>query len=237
LVLCGIAILPAGCGDHATPVYEHKVDAYEDGTNVDAWVGVQDTGAADTYFGVDTTVADTNIAHDVATDTGPVVPTTVRVEILSAVIGPGKSDGTQWDGNGAVDAGLVAWLADAAGLPATKIIEKVAEALFQAMSKPDPIGFAEIDRGHGWAERQDFLKTQDSFQPNFEPSPVFSNVVLASTSIKVTLLDSDLAYDDDIGVVVLPAFLLEQVWLVGDAWVNTAGQTNGQLLLLRVVVR
>jgi hypothetical protein len=175
---------------------------------------------------------------------GQCYPDAVSVRVVDAVIGPGKSDGTQWDGWGNLPTGMASDLATVVGAGIkTKIVEWVLNAAVQALEKPDPYGWAEIDIGTGY-ELDVWLadwknNTEDTFTPIWpDGGGGWDNVPFSEpTRIRVTLIDEDLTSDDDIGVAVLNFDDLLEAWADGSKYyVITGDQTNNQLLMVGVEV-
>jgi hypothetical protein len=174
------------------------------------------------------------------------IPDTVNVELLGALIGPGKLDNTQWDGAGTVPPEVLEAIATAAGLPGTgAILGVIQSAAYQALSKPDPLGSAELNEGGGFDSLFTIALTsvasneEDTFAPSWpQPYPGWKDVPFGNgTQVRVTVLDEDLASNDNIGVATINFDDLKEAWDAQDShWVRVDDQTNGQLLALQVQV-
>jgi len=171
------------------------------------------------------------------------VPPFLTIEIVSALVGPSKIDGTQWDGTGEVPSDLVLGLAAAlgAGVFAPVFSFMVTEAA-QVAGKPDPFGYTEINAVGEWDFRQDLAtidtNTEDTFAPNW-PMPVgWSNVPYSENiRIRLVLKDEDLVNDDDMGVAEINAADVAAAWAAKKIYqVRVAEQTANQILYVGISV-
>lgn len=129
-------------------------------------------------------------------------PTYVHVTLVSALIGPSKNNGCQWDGLtcgaggtrnviSAVDAAL------ATSNPYVAVGAILGGPLADAIEKPDPMGTAEMYTG-GRFEKRVLVKSQDNFTPGWGAR--WLNVRFeTATRLSVRIRDADLYFDDDIG--------------------------------------
>jgi len=175
------------------------------------------------------------------------LPTTVSVEVLGAYIGPGKIDNTTWDGTGTVPPEVLALVADALGYPGVdKIADVVQQAAYQALSKPDPFGTANLDRDGSGFDAADDVKlattannTEDTFKPTWPmPYPGWKDLPFdGGLQVRVTLYDEDLSLNDDIGTATINYPELLAAWESGKSyWVRVEDQTQGQLLAVEIQV-
>jgi hypothetical protein len=180
-----------------------------------------------------------------APDTAPKPPTYVNIEILSVLLGPSKSDGTSWDASGTVPSSVTDGLAAVLRLPGTgEILNFMASAAVQALSKPDPIGTAQIDVSTGFDAKldrelaNDTNNTEDTFEPTWPGNPGWSSVMFSTDlKVRVKIKDADLVEDDDVGVATLVGSDIYQAWLDGRTyWVRVDEQTNRQLLAVAIQV-
>jgi hypothetical protein len=196
-----------------------------------------DAGVAlDVGIPADTTViSDTGAA--VPADSGPSLPPYVNIDIISALLGPSKSDGTSWDVSSTVPASVTDALAVALEAPGTgPILNFMATATVQALSKPDPIGTAQLDEGTGFdptlnielANEED--NTEDTFEPTWPGPPGWRSVKLsADLKVRLTIEDEDLVYNDDVGVATVTYTEIVAAWVDGRTyWVRVDKQTNKQ---------
>jgi hypothetical protein len=176
-------------------------------------------------------------------DTGPTVPGYVNIEIISALLGPSKSDGTPWDGTGTVPASVTDGLAIALRVPGMgDILNFMASSTIQSLSKPDPLGTAQLDVGSGFGNAITLANannlTIDTFEPTWPGQPGWLSVKFSmALKVRLTLQDEDLLYNDDVGVATITGSDLYQAWLDGRTyWVRVEGQTQNQLLAVAVQV-
>jgi hypothetical protein len=177
----------------------------------------------------------------------PQLPATVSIEVLSALIGPGKVDGTTWDGTGTVPPDILEALADAFGYPGVdKIVDVVQQAAYQALSKPDPFGTANLNPdGSGFDAINDvelatrITNTEDTFTPIWPmPFPGWKDLAFDDAlQVRLTLYDEDLSLDDDMGVVTINYADLLEAWQAQDShWIRVEDQGDGQILAIQVQV-
>jgi hypothetical protein len=168
----------------------------------------------------------------------------VSVSIKSAIIAPGKTDGTNWDGLGDVDPDLAQSVAVAllGPSPAAAVLGAYAAPAVAALDKPDPYGDAQAI-AFGVIGKPVALATFDApisntFNPIWRLGWSYTNVPIDSdVRIGITLWDSDLVDDDPIDAVELnsqdlkDALAAQQVF---DVRVDDQGQH--QLLFVGVSV-
>jgi hypothetical protein len=137
----------------------------------------------------------------------PPLPAYVRIAVVDALVGPGKSDGSAWDGAGAVPLDAVADLSSAlsrldpraAFLEAGAVVGKVGTSVIEP---PDPQGTVDLFLGGQLLGRHTLgRKGQgDTFTPLWEGPPSWSRVPLSpAVHISGELVDSDLTYNDPMG--------------------------------------
>ena len=177
----------------------------------------------------------------------PELPATVSIEVLGALIGPGKIDHTTWDGTGTVPPEILMALADAFGYPGVdKIVDVVQQAAYQALSKPDPFGTANLNPdGTGFDAADDVTlatietNTDNTFTPIWPmPYPGWTDLPFdKGLQVRITLYDEDLEYNDDIGVVTVTYADLVEAWKAQDShWVRVEEQGGGQILAVQIQV-
>jgi hypothetical protein len=172
----------------------------------------------------------------------PPPPPVVTVEIISCGIAYGKADGTQWDGFGKTPTDLLAL----AGKADLQWPEFVASAYANTIEKPDPIGWADLDRGdgRGFLERaklsRDDEEQEDTLVPVWDPTPAWRHVVLSDrVSLRLELSDvDDFNADDVIGRVFLTrADLASGLTDEGHVHpVRVKTQDNGQIAFVGIRV-
>jgi hypothetical protein len=169
----------------------------------------------------------------------------VTVRFEGALVGPGKVDHTTWD-ESTSDIPQAAWdgltQALAAANPYAAVVTLMAGPLLAPVAKPDPYGTVSVD-GVGVASQiQDLVPMASAPQDSFvvvAPSPPGWTGVRLDKDIRfrVHLLDSDLVYDDEIGVATINTDDLKAALEERKIHhVNVAGQTNNQLLFVDVSV-
>ena len=173
-------------------------------------------------------------------------PPLVTIEVVQCLIGPGKSDGTEWDYDGEIPQTVTTGLATVLGQPGVgPIINFLASSAVTALSKPDPYGWAEIaTNGSGFDPANQIVladtttNMQDTFQPLWLNVRGWRSVLLSSsTMVRVTLLDEDLVNDDAIGIATIPASQLQAALAAGGTyWVRVDQMTQNQLLAIGVQV-
>ena len=161
--------------------------------------------------------------------------------LLGATIGPGKIDGTQWDGPGwYVPSSVWGGLSTALGVasPYVPVVAFIGSSAVQALQRPDVIGRATITGGgetidRGWTG---LSKIQDSFTPTWYVT--WSHIVLSpKTRLTVDLDDADLMFDDPIGVAQIGFKDLDAALKAGEGYpVNVSGQTDKQILFVKIAV-
>jgi hypothetical protein len=182
-----------------------------------------------------------------ASGSTPTLPSIVAIDMLGALIGPCKSDHTEWDSTGPVPSAIIDGLATAAGQPEVgPLLDFMQQSAINALSKPDPYGIAEMDPdGSGFDPKLTITlattadNTQDTFQPDWPPpTPGWRSVPFGpGLEVRVTLQDEDLVNPDDIGKATIKYEDLLAAWKAKDShWVRVDGQTNKQLLAVQVQV-
>jgi hypothetical protein len=175
------------------------------------------------------------------------MPKTISIELVGALIGPGKIDGTQWDLTDQVPPEILDALADAYGYPGMgKVLEVVQSAAYQALSKPDPFGVANLNPdGVGFDSKlnvnlaDEATNTEDTFTPLWPmPFPGWQRLqVEPGMEVRVTLYDEDLALNDDIGTATITYDDILEAWTAGDShWIRVEDQTNEQLIAVQIQV-
>lgn len=173
--------------------------------------------------------------NDVATTA--TLPESLRVEIISLQIGPGKSDGTNWDGIGNLTEDLFAFAARAAGLPFPDIIAKMATVAVSSLEKPDIRGTVEWESNGSIIDSISFAEEEDNFQPTLKPKADFQGFNPHTDRITISLTEVDLSEHDSAGEIYLSKQHFNEVLQNGGAhWVNVAEQTNNQILLVRIII-
>jgi len=163
------------------------------------------------------------------------------VQVTEAIIGPGKSGGTQWDGVGQVSPILLSSLDRA--LVGPDPVGDVLTALSRhsaSLGKPDPYGTVQLTAFGIVTDRVPLATVEDAIPDTFVPSwPYrwrYTNVPIDSdVRITVDLLDRDLMSDDAIGVAeIVPSDLVQALRSRGTFQVQVDGQTEGQLLFVGI---
>ena len=191
------------------------------------------------------TVASSDAGATTPADSGPTLPSYVNIDILSALLGPSKSDGTSWDESPTVPSSITDGLALALEAPGTgPILNFMASAAVQALSKPDPIGGGQLDQGTGFDPTlnielaNETNNTEDTFEPTWPGPPGWRSVRLSSAlKLRMTIRDEDLVYNDDVGVATVTYADVVAAWIDGRTyWVRVDSQTNNQLLAVAIQV-
>jgi len=139
----------------------------------------------------------------------PVLPKSVNVTLIDAVIRPWASDGKTWDGTDAIPEGTVTAVSEAFGVaaPYAAVAEVLAGLANDAYAPPDPKGDAAVVFNGLYDPKYDqaLAVQMDTFQPSWNTMHIiWPNVPLDGTArLQVNLTDQDLANDDMIGTVEL----------------------------------
>jgi len=164
----------------------------------------------------------------------------VRVSIVNALIGPGKVDGTMWDGPGQrVDQETISSLSSAlVGTSPYAAAAAVMAGLAQtALDKPDPKGYATLEASQG-SQTVDMPRDfRDTFTPLWR-SAVFDRVDLSGQPrVRVVLLDADALEDDAIATVEITSQDLQAALRAGTVYqVPVSEQSMKQLLFVGISV-
>jgi hypothetical protein len=168
----------------------------------------------------------------------------LRIEIVSAHIGPGTADGIQWDSWDPVPSGVSSEL-DKLFQPSaedwkTRLTKFVAKMVQAAISPPDPRGAAWIDRGDGqaWVEERTLLNDKQTFTPTWMQPAIWRSVTLNErTLIGFRLEDADFSDHDPMKPFTLNACDLQAA--VGEAGhvteISVGKQTSGEVLSVGVI--
>lgn len=136
-----------------------------------------------------------------------VAPSMVTLSLIDALISPTMDDGSPWDGMGTVDPNSVRAVTKALGLanPYAAAFAVVGSIANDLTAKPDAFGTTELfdQESNLWSYRQDLLKVQDSYHPQWSAVEWSHVPVTAEMRIRIELSDSDISFDDPIGVIEL----------------------------------
>jgi hypothetical protein len=137
-------------------------------------------------------------------------------------------------------------LAAALALPGTgPIINFLATDAVQALSKPDPFGFADLAANGGGFNPSNQIQLatietnmEDTFQPLWLNTRGWRSVPLsASTMVRVTLLDEDVVDDDGIGIATISGAQIQAAMNAGGTyWIRVEEMTANQLLAIAIQV-
>jgi hypothetical protein len=183
------------------------------------------------------------------------MPETVSIYIRGAQIGPGKKDGTAWDGTGKLSeaqtkviGGIVAKsLAIAAGAnPVGASIlaaSMLSGPLLTAGAKPDVFGWFQFAQDGAYSKEVYWLNRANSPRREFSVLWIKQDIGVQNVRwneklrIRVVLKDADLINNDDIGSVVLNANHFREVYrLKKSVPIFVADQSDGQLLTVTIEV-
>jgi hypothetical protein len=168
----------------------------------------------------------------------------VTVQIKDAIIAPGMSDHSDWDGIGTVDPSVVQAVAQAllASDPAAAVVAALTNPVLDNVDKPDPYGSAQLTV-YGVTYAPDALATMDqalpnTFQPIWPSTWLYKNIPIDSdVRIGVDLWDLDLVEDDTIGSAEINSTDLKAALTAQKKYeVRVDDQTNGQLLFIGISV-
>lgn len=168
----------------------------------------------------------------------PPPPGFARVSLTGMLIGPGKVDGTQWDGpGGTVDTDDWAMIASALSRsnPYAAAASVMAGPAMQALEKPDVGGSATLVTSSGDGDEFGLAKNQDSFAPNWT-GVTWDHVPLdGSARIRVVAIDRDLADDDPMGIFEISASDINQAIQVGRIHPVPVHQQTGKQILFALI--
>jgi hypothetical protein len=168
----------------------------------------------------------------------------VSVQILDAIIAPGKADGTVWDGVGNVDPAVLQAVATAlVGVnPVAGVLAALGNPALDAIDKPDAFGTCQLTV-LGVTYAPDDLATDagaimNNYTPIWPSVRSYKNIpVDTDVRMNVSLFDSDLVYNDPIGVATInSADLLAALASQKKYEVRVDDQTAGQLLFIGISV-
>jgi hypothetical protein len=168
-------------------------------------------------------------------------PALVRIELHDAIIGPSKANGMPWDGTGGrIAAELAQGVAAAMSVsnPYTAAAAALANLTAKGIEPPDVAGWADIDRGAGWADRVTLLMNfRDSFNPSWG-SAAWDRVPWNHyVRLRIFLVDQDAMFDDPIGTIELGWRPLSEALASGKNYpVRVDDQTHGQVLFVGISV-
>jgi len=169
-------------------------------------------------------------------------PELVTVSLVSAVIGPGKSDGAQWDGFDLLEAGVDALLAAALDSddPYGAVLDMLTDPIFGRLEQPDTFGSTLLlvnGRVDPALELQ-FDVVSDTFTPTWDGGNTWYGVDLSiPASLRVDFWDEDFFEHDFIGVADIDHDDLLAARAAGGVHaVSVATQTRNQLLFVGIVV-
>jgi hypothetical protein len=173
--------------------------------------------------------------------------TYVKIQIESALIGPGKADGTNWDGPGRIDpktvqgvGGIMSQVATGvfAGGPAGALVAVtpfVAGPTMSLTAKPDTFGTVDANWRGGTASVK-LPKQQDTITPTWAV-PLEHIKLTEELKLRITLKDKDLVNDDDMGVAILDYRDVVAALENGKVYpVAVGSQTQNQVLFISITV-
>ncbi len=171
------------------------------------------------------------------------VPDTIDISLVSALIGPGKSDKTQWDGFGDVPDSVTTGLAAALGAgPYAPVLGFMTSAAIASVSKPDPFGYAQVNYQGTWELDTDLANendnTEDTFTPQWPENPGWQNVPYSKNlRVRIVLQDEDISNHDDMGKLEINAAHIEAAWAAQKVHqIRVADQTYNQVLYFGISV-
>jgi hypothetical protein len=211
-------------------------------SGADAGIGSGGKGGADAGTPpVDASVPDGNVSPP---SDGGYTGRLVTVQIKDAIIAPGMSDGSDWDGIGNVDPSVLRGVASALleSDPAAAVAVALTNPALDNVDKPDPYGSAQ-PTVYGVTYAPDALATRDqalpdTFQPIWPSTWLYKNIPIdTDVRIAVDLWDKDLVEDDTIGSAEIDSTDLKAALAAQKKYeVRVDDQTSGQLLFIGISV-
>ena len=161
----------------------------------------------------------------------------LNIDILGALLGPGKVDRSEWDGVGNVPDEIWLTVAILVEMPVQDVLDWLSTSTVQTLSKPDPYGTVEIDLGGGWEQPVELAARTNTFQPLFDDASYVGLDAAAEMRLKVELWDEDVFLDDPVGAVIISRAQIDAARDAGGSyWVNVASQSNGQIVYVQIAV-
>lgn len=177
-------------------------------------------------------------------------PIKVNIEILSALIGPTKVNGTSWDTEAKIDRASVALISEmvlpGSGFTASNVASAVSKVAISGSAAPDVVGYI-YQKGTTTKQLVKYAgnpialstfrnKSQDNYTPRFYAGysgwPIFHD-----TRFQIQLWDADILNHDHIAVVELNySNILEAIEKGEPTWINVAEQSMNQLLYILISV-
>jgi hypothetical protein len=165
-------------------------------------------------------------------------PEVARVSFLSAVIGPGRVGGAQWDHVGVVPDDVWKEVAKAmrAEDPYAAITGYLAEGGFAGLGKPDIKGRVTLLQPTG-DKSMDLPQVDDSFTPRWSGIEFRKVPLEKRTRLRIEFIDVNATRDPTIGIAELDGAALMKIDAAGKvvAW-PFADQTGNQVLFIMVSV-
>lgn len=183
-------------------------------------------------------------------------PTYLTIRFVGALIGPGKNNGSNWDGPGTVDPAAVevvaALITGGSSLGAGGFVGQSGSAALnfaaQGTSAPDVIGYTAVVgstkpdlarvAGTPLALGTVNAYVADSYTPTFPYQVEYRNwPVFPDTRLEIQLWDMDMSESDPIGVIQINAEHLAAALAKKAIYeVPVADQTSGQVLAIKLSV-
>ena len=172
----------------------------------------------------------------------------MSVQIVDAIIAPGKADGTAWDGTVTIPNSVLNALgtALAGGDPVGGSLAVLAgpdlNNAISSLDKPDAYGWAQATTfgvsGDEYWLAQPSEAVQDNYMPTWPETWRYVNIPIDSdVRILVTLTDSDLVNDDPIGAAEINSTHLMSALAAQTKYeVRVDDQTDGQILFIGISV-
>lgn len=169
----------------------------------------------------------------------PPPPTFASVSLVGVTIGPGKSDGSQWDGFFSMPAGLALEVARNMEAPNDYMVTlDLLNRASQGLAKPDIYGETQLLVGGTVASSLVLpLGAEDSFSPTWTHIGWQHVPLDEDVRLRVSLMDEDMTSDDPVGVFELSTADLRAAMNAGTVLqVDVAAQTQQQVLFCAIAV-
>jgi len=169
----------------------------------------------------------------------PPPPTFASVSLVGVTIGPGKSDGSQWDGFFSMPAGLALEVARDMDAPNDYVVTlDLLNRVSQGLAKPDIYGETQLLVGGTLASSLVLpLGAEDSFTPTWNRIGWQHVPLDEDVRLRVSLMDEDMTSDDPVGVFELSTAELRAAMNAGSVLqVDVAAQTQQQVLFCAIAV-
>lgn len=163
----------------------------------------------------------------------------VSVDLVGLTVGPGKADGSRWDGFGAIPdaaARAIGRALDGSG-PFVAVMSELSRPVVASLERPDICGVGRLVTAGRTSHEIRFEGDRDSFTPHFSDARWTHIPVDGSVRLRVEAVDEDFQVDDPAGTFELGAEDFRRGAEEGNVFpVRVDQQTNRQVLFASISV-